>query len=255
MKSDQGSFRVCHDQPALPQNAIAEFRSKPEGTVMPEMNHQILLANRPDGAASLSNFQSVEMPLGPLAYGEVRVRNHFLSLDPYMRGMMNDSKSYTAPQKLGEVMCGATAGVVTESRNEDWRAGDTVTGMFGWQNYGTSDGAGLQRVDATHVPLSAFLGVLGMTGVTAWYGLNRVCAPKPGETVAVSAASGAVGGRNAGSSASRVVQRNAGMLLRNSVSTPVSTTKTTRLTPTSRLPRRAESIAISIMSAGPCWMP
>jgi len=161
---------------------------------MPEMNHQILLANRPDGAASLSNFQSVEMPLGPLAYGEVRVRNHFLSLDPYMRGMMNDSKSYTAPQKLGEVMCGATAGVVTESRNEDWRAGDTVTGMFGWQNYGTSDGAGLQRVDATHVPLSAFLGVLGMTGVTAWYGLNRVCAPKPGETVAVSAASGAVGG-------------------------------------------------------------
>jgi NADPH-dependent curcumin reductase CurA len=77
---------------------------------MPEMNHQILLANRPDGAASLSNFQSVEVPLGPLAYGEVRVRNHFLSLDPYMRGMMNDTKSYTAPQKLGEVMCGATAG-------------------------------------------------------------------------------------------------------------------------------------------------
>ena len=107
---------------------------------MSEMNHQILLANRPHGAASLSNFQSVEVPLAPLAYGQVRVRNHFLSLDPYMRGMMNDSKSYTAPQKLGVVMCGATAGVVVESRNEDWRAGDTVTGMFGWQNYGTSDG-------------------------------------------------------------------------------------------------------------------
>ena len=161
---------------------------------MAEMNHRILLANRPDGAASLNNFHSVEVPLAPLTSGQVRVRNHFLSLDPYMRGMMNNSKSYTAPQELGEVMCGATAGVVTDSRNESWRTGDTVTGMFGWQTYGTSNGVGLRKVDATHIPLSAYLGVLAMTGVTAWYGLNRICLPKPGETVAVSAASGAVGG-------------------------------------------------------------
>jgi NADPH-dependent curcumin reductase len=161
---------------------------------MTEINHQILLVSRPDGAASTANFRLVETPLAPLADGQVRVRNHFLSLDPYMRGRMNDSKSYAAPQPLNEVMIGGTVGEVVESKNPAWRAGDKVVGMLGWQEFGTGDGAGLRKVDDTHIPLSAYLGAVGMPGVTAWYGLNRICAPKPGETVAVSAASGAVGG-------------------------------------------------------------
>ena len=157
------------------------------------MNRQVLLDNRPETAATAGNFRLVEAELAPLRDNEVRVRNHFLSLDPYMRGRMSDSKSYAEPQKLGEVMQGGTAGVVEESRSPKWTVGDTVVGMFGWQDYGTSDGAGLRRVDASKVPLSAFLGVAGMPGVTAWHGLNRICAPTAGETVAVSAASGAVG--------------------------------------------------------------
>ena len=160
---------------------------------MADINHQILLASRPQGAVSASNFRLVETPLAPLAEGEVRVRNHFLSLDPYMRGRMNDTKSYTAPQPLGEVMIGGTVGEIVESRNSKWMQGDKVVAMFGWQEYATSNGQGLQKVDDTHVPLPAYLGPVGMPGVTGWYGLNRICAPKPGETVAVSAASGAVG--------------------------------------------------------------
>ena len=161
---------------------------------MPDMNHQILLVSRPEGAVSHANFRLVETPLAPLQDGEVRVRNHFMSLDPYMRGRMNDSKSYAAPQALGEVMQGGTVGEVIESRNAKWQPGDKVLGAFGWQEYGTTTGAGLKKVDDTHIPLSAYLGAVGMPGVTAWYGLNRICLPKAGETVAVSAASGAVGG-------------------------------------------------------------
>jgi NADPH-dependent curcumin reductase len=160
---------------------------------MTEVNRQILLVSRPQGAASADNFRLVETPLKPLAEGEVRVRNHYLSLDPYMRGRMNDSKSYAQPQPLDEVMIGGTVGEVVESNNPKFAAGDKVVGMFGWQEFGTSDGNGIQKVDTTHVPLSAYLGPVGMPGVTAWYGLNRIIAPKAGETVVVSAASGAVG--------------------------------------------------------------
>ena len=158
-----------------------------------QINRQILLVSRPQGEASVSNFRLVETPLAPLADGEVRVRNHYLSLDPYMRGRMDDAKSYAAPQPLDEVMIGGTAGVVTESRNPAFKAGDSVVGMLGWQEYGTSDGKGLNKVDVSRVPLSAYLGALGMPGVTAWYGLNGIIEPKTGETVVVSAASGAVG--------------------------------------------------------------
>ena len=160
---------------------------------MTDINHQILLASRPQGAVSADNFRLVETPLAPLADGQLRVRNHFLSLDPYMRGRMNDTRSYVPPQPLDEVMVGGTAGEVVESRNPAWHEGDKVVAMFGWQEYGTGDGAGMLRVDTTHVPLSAYLGPVGMPGVTAWYGLNRICTPKAGETVVVSAASGAVG--------------------------------------------------------------
>jgi len=160
---------------------------------MTEINRQILLVSRPQGAASSDNFKLVETPLAPLAEGQVRVRNHYMSLDPYMRGRMNESKSYALPQPLNEVMIGGTAGEVVESKNPKFDVGDKVVGLFGWQEYGTSDGTGIQKVDTTHVPLSAYLGPVGMPGVTAWYGLNRIIAPKAGETVVVSAASGAVG--------------------------------------------------------------
>ena len=135
----------------------------------------------------------METPLAPLQDGQLRVRSQFLSLDPYMRGRMNDSKSYAAPQPLGEVMGGAAVGVVEQSKHPQWQAGDKVVGPLGWQEYATTDGTGLRRVDDSHIPLSAYLGSVGMPGVTGWYGLNRICAPQAGETVAVSAASGAVG--------------------------------------------------------------
>jgi NADPH-dependent curcumin reductase CurA len=160
---------------------------------MTDMNHQILLASRPQGAVSPENFKLVEAPLEPLADGQVRVRNHYLSLDPYMRGRMSDAKSYAQPQPVGEVMIGGTVGEVVESRNPAWKPGEKVVAGFGWQEWGTGDGRGMQRVDDTHVPLQAYLGPVGMPGVTAWLGLNRYCTPKAGETVVVSAASGAVG--------------------------------------------------------------
>ncbi len=160
---------------------------------MPDANRQVVLARRPDGAASVDDFKLVEVALAPLGEGEVRVRGHFLSLDPYMRGRMNDAKSYAAPQRLGEVMGGGAVGVVVESRNPAWAVGDKVVGPMGWQEYFTGDGSGLNKVDDTRIPLSAFLGSVGMPGVTAWHGLHRICKPQPGETVAVSAASGAVG--------------------------------------------------------------
>jgi NADPH-dependent curcumin reductase CurA len=158
-----------------------------------QKNRQVLLVSRPEGEASTDNFRLVETPLLPLREGELRVRNHYLSLDPYMRGRMSDAKSYAAPQALNEVMIGGTVGEVVESRNPKFKVGDNVVGMYGWQEYGTSDGTGLYAVDTTHVPLSAYLGPVGMPGVTAWYGLNRIIEPKAGDTVAVSAASGAVG--------------------------------------------------------------
>ncbi|MEK9776787.1 MAG: NADP-dependent oxidoreductase [Quisquiliibacterium sp.] len=128
-----------------------------------------------------------------LADGELLIRNHYLSLDPYMRMRMNDTKSYTAPQALDHVMVGGTAGEVIESRNPGFSVGEMVIGMLGWQQYGVSNGSGLRKVDTTKVPLSAFLGVVGMPGVTAWWGTNGIIEPNPGHTFVVSAASGAVG--------------------------------------------------------------
>jgi NADPH-dependent curcumin reductase CurA len=161
------------------------------------INKQIVLASRPQGEARADNFRLVETPLRPLAEGEVLVRHHYLSLDPYMRGRMNESKSYAAPQPLDEVMIGGTVGEVVESRSNFFQPGDKVLGMGGWQQYSIVDATKrgvLQKVDTRQIPLSAYLGAVGMPGVTAWYGLNKICQPKAGETVVVSAASGAVGG-------------------------------------------------------------
>ena len=164
---------------------------------MSTINRQILLASRPQGEPSAENFKLVETPVAPLADGQVLVRHHFLSLDPYMRGRMSDAKSYAAPQPLNEVMIGGTAGEVVESKNAHFKAGDKVVGMGGWQEYAVVDAdqrGVLQKVDTTHVPLSAYLGAVGMPGVTGWYGLVKIIAPKAGETVVVSSAAGAVGG-------------------------------------------------------------
>ncbi|SDC00771.1 hypothetical protein SAMN05216345_101146 [Cupriavidus sp. YR651] len=154
---------------------------------------RIVLASRPEAAVTPDNFRLEEVPVPDLADGQVLVRNHFLSLDPYMRGRMGEGKSYANPQPLNEVMIGGTVGEVIASKNPKWNVGDKVVGMFGWQEMGVTDGGGMQKVDTTHIPLSAYLGSVGMPGVTAWYGLNKIIAPKAGETVVVSAASGAVG--------------------------------------------------------------
>jgi len=156
-------------------------------------NRRVLLASRPSGWVSEANFKIDEVPLPAPADGQVLVKNLWLSLDPYMRGRMNEGKSYAARQELGEVMIGGTVGEVVESKHPKFAKGDQVLGMLGWQQYGLSDGKGLNKVDASRVPLSAYLGVLGMPGVTAWVGLLDICQPKAGETVLVSAASGAVG--------------------------------------------------------------
>jgi NADPH-dependent curcumin reductase len=164
---------------------------------MTVMNRQVLLASRPKGEAVADNFRLVEVPLPALADGQVRVQHHYLSLDPYMRSRMDEAKSYAAPQPLGEVMIGGTVGAVIESKHASFQPGDSVVGMGGWQEYSDVDGetrGALRKVDATQIPLSAYLGAVGMPGVTAWYGLMKICAPKAGETVVVSAASGAVGG-------------------------------------------------------------
>ena len=160
---------------------------------MTETNKQILLASRPTGWVEEANFKLAETPVPEISDGQVLVRNHFLSLDPYMRGRMNDAKSYAAPVNLGDVMIGGTAGEVVASKHPKFAVGDKVVGMLGWQLYGVSDGTQLMKVDDRHIPLSAYLGSVGMPGVTAWYGLMDICQPKAGETVVVSAASGAVG--------------------------------------------------------------
>jgi NADPH-dependent curcumin reductase CurA len=160
------------------------------------INRQWLLVSRPQGEASVDNFRLVERLLPELQDGQVLVRHHYLSLDPYMRGRMNDAKSYAAPQPLNEVMIGGTAGEVVASRSAAFAPGDNVVGMGGWQEYSVVADAqrgALRKVDTSRIPLAAYLGVVGMPGVTAWYGLTQVIVPKQGETIVVSAASGAVG--------------------------------------------------------------
>jgi len=133
-------------------------------------------------------------PIPSISAGQVLVRNHYLSLDPYMRMRMEDLKSYAAPQALDAVMVGGTAGEVVASNNPKFAVGDKVVGMLGWSEMGVDDGSMLKKVDTTHIPLSAYLGAVGMPGMTAWYGLTQIIKPKEGDTIAVSAASGAVGG-------------------------------------------------------------
>ncbi|BEP54970.1 NADP-dependent oxidoreductase [Variovorax sp. V118] len=159
-------------------------------------NKQIHLDNRPEGEATASNFKLVTVETPALADNQVLVRHHYMSLDPYMRGRMNDSKSYAQPQPVGQVFQGGTVGEVVESKHPKFAVGDKVVGFGGWQEYSVVDASqpgALKKVDTTHVPLSHYLGAVGMPGVTAWYGLVKIIAPKAGETVVITAASGAVG--------------------------------------------------------------
>jgi NADPH-dependent curcumin reductase len=160
------------------------------------LNKQQHLVSRPTGEPTLDNFRLVELPVVPLEPGQVLIRHHYLSLDPYMRGRMSEGKSYAAAQPLGQVMLGGTVGQIVASRNERFAVDDTVLSTGGWQEYGVVDATksgALRKVDTTHVSPSAYLGAAGMPGITAWYGLMRIIAPKSGETVVVSSACGAVG--------------------------------------------------------------
>jgi NADPH-dependent curcumin reductase len=165
-----------------------------------QTSQQIQLVSRPHGEPTVANFKLVIAPVPSLNAGEILVRNHYLSLDPYMRGRMNDGKNYAQPQALNAVMVGGTAGEVVASTSTHFAVGDKVVGMGGWQEYvvlavgDNAHGNGLARkLGAAPIPLSAYLGAVGMPGVTAWYGLTEIIKIKAGETLVVSAASGAVG--------------------------------------------------------------
>ncbi len=160
---------------------------------MTSLNRQITLKRRPEGYPSESDFELVETPLRSPGEGEFLVQAHSLSVDPYMRGRMNDSPSYAEPVGIGDVMVGESVGRVVLSNHEEFPEGTFVCGMFGWQEYGISDGKGIRRIDPGAAPISTALHVLGMPGITAYYGLLDVCALQEGDTVFVSGAAGAVG--------------------------------------------------------------
>ncbi len=158
-----------------------------------DSNRQVRLASRPQGWVKENNFSFTDSPIPSAGDGQVLVRNIFMSIDPYMRGRMNDVKSYVPPFQIGDVLQAGVVGQVIESRNSSFVAGDYVNGMLGWENYSLSNGQGLYKLTKNEVPLSYHLGILGMPGMTAYVGLFRIGEAKPGETVFVSAASGAVG--------------------------------------------------------------
>lgn len=156
------------------------------------MNRMVVLAARPEGLPKELDFKLVERPAPPLRAGTFLVRTEFFSVDPYMRLRISE-ESYAEPTNIGMVMLGGAVGTVVESRHPDYAPGEVVAGDWGWQEYAVSDGQGVRRVDASIAPISAALGVLGMTGMTAYFGLLEIGRPKEGETVFISGAAGAVG--------------------------------------------------------------
>jgi NADPH-dependent curcumin reductase CurA len=157
------------------------------------VNRQFVLASRPLGMPKESDLRMVETPVPALREGEVLLRALYLSVDPYMRGRMNAAKSYAPSVEIGELMVGGGVARVVESKNPGYQAGDIVNLQMGWQEYAVSNGEGLRKIDPQIAPVSTALGVLGMPGLTAYFGLLEVCGVNPGETVVVSAAAGAVG--------------------------------------------------------------
>jgi leukotriene B4 12-hydroxydehydrogenase/15-oxo-prostaglandin 13-reductase len=159
----------------------------------PTVNRQFVLASRPVGKPKESDFKMVDAPIPELKDGQVLVRALYLSVDPYMRGRISGMKSYAAPVEIGGVMVGGGVAEVVESKDPGFAVGDIVDIYMGWQQFAISDGRGLRKLDPSIAPVSTALGVLGMPGMTAYFGLLDVCEPKAGETVLVSGAAGAVG--------------------------------------------------------------
>ncbi len=157
------------------------------------INRKFTLASRPVGMPKESDFKLVEVPLPPPNAGEVLVRSLYISVDPYMRGRMNDARSYAAPVEIGGTMVGGVVGEVVESNHPRFAVGDIVQGEFGWQEYAISNGKGVGKIDPAIAPISPAIGVLGMPGLTAYFGLLDIGQPKAGETVVISGAAGAVG--------------------------------------------------------------
>lgn len=160
---------------------------------MSNVNRQFILASRPTGIPEESNFKLVETPIPELNDGEFLARALYLSVDPYMRSRMSTAKSYAAGVEIGGLMVGSAVARVAESKNANFAVGDIVDIYMGWQEYVVSNGKGIRKLDPSVAPVSTALGVLGGTGLTAYFGLLDVCNPQPGETVVVSGAAGAVG--------------------------------------------------------------
>lgn len=162
---------------------------------MAEKNRQFIVNSRPEGEIEDDTFKLLERPIPEPKDGEFLARALYLSVDPYMRGRLREGKSYVPPVAIGDVMTGGVVAQVAKSRHPDFEEGDIVEGRLGWQEYAVSDGSeGVRKVDPDLAPITTALGVLGMPGMTAYFGLLEVGQPKAGETVVVSAASGAVGG-------------------------------------------------------------
>lgn len=157
------------------------------------MNHAILLNNRPEGKPQLSDFAWITEEQPEIQSGEVLLRTSYVSVDPYLRGRMSDAKSYVPPFELNKPISSGIIAEVVESNNSDFSKGDYVSGLLEWKEFQKSNGTGLTKVDTTKVPQSAYLGVLGMTGLTAYLGLTEIGKPQKGETIVVSGAAGAVG--------------------------------------------------------------
>src|SRR5271155_2280515 len=157
------------------------------------VNRQFVLASRPVGLPEEANFKMIETPIPELQDGEFLARAMYISVDPYMRGRISQARSYAAGVEIGGVMVAGGVARVVESKNPHFAVGDIVDIYMGWQEYVISNGKGIRKLDPSAAPVSTALGVLGMTGMTAYFGLLDVCKPKPGETVVVSGAAGAVG--------------------------------------------------------------
>ncbi|MDH5162145.1 NADP-dependent oxidoreductase [Heyndrickxia oleronia] len=160
---------------------------------MSQMQKQIKLASRPVGTPSMEDFAFIEAPIGAPTAGEVLVRTVYISVDPYLRGRMQDVKSYIPPFQLNEVITSGVIGQVVESKSEHFSKGDVIIGNLGWQEYSIANEREIRKIDPTLAPVSAHLSIIGMTGLTAYFGLLDIGQPKEGETVVVSGAAGAVG--------------------------------------------------------------
>lgn len=160
---------------------------------MPELHRRFVLASRPPAMPSPDNFRLESAPVPQPGEGEILIAVLYLSVDPYMRGRMRDAASYARPVQIGELMTGGGVGRVIASRNPKWAVGDVAMGVTGWQTHCLTDGKGFRKVDPSLAPISTSLGILGMPGLTAYFGLLDLGRPKPGETVLVSGAAGAVG--------------------------------------------------------------